>query len=46
VSRHYPDAAWSNFFSIEGGGGVGYAAFVNTIRSLSNGASKKSEPIT
>ncbi|KAJ7293237.1 class III chitinase [Mycena rebaudengoi] len=26
---------------IEGGGGVGYAAFVNTIRSLSSGASKK-----
>ncbi|KAJ6574761.1 glycoside hydrolase family 18 protein [Mycena capillaripes] len=26
---------------IEGGGGVGYAAFVNTIRSLANGASKR-----
>ncbi|KAJ7357018.1 class III chitinase [Mycena albidolilacea] len=26
---------------IEGGGGVGYVAFVNTIRSLSSGASKK-----
>ncbi|KAF7339953.1 Glycoside hydrolase family 18 protein [Mycena venus] len=26
---------------IEGGGGVGYAAFVNTIRSLASGASKR-----